>query len=1212
MKKGVSESTFFDHSLKTIVPDAKESISEVEKDHDKFSIFRKDLKLLFTDISDSAVLLLYKKYSDTDQYLENATNAYLDNSGEFSSDKTKADAQVRLERIKLDHLQQTDATKPNTTSNYEYKSRKRRLDSSQNQETSKYFFDKSNNRLNKKAVTATNKTQSRTSLTKKKNVEEKVKLDIKEASINMIEDKVFWKKYIGTLNIPCWCTRSVYGLKSIYMENKLVFTKPQDSDVVYVSHQAENSSHRRELGRVAEELAEIIGPLMDEKAVVFESKLFFVDGERLSTGDTFVIRSDCFLSEHIFENSNVENEDKDLDIQQLKVMKDSTGKIKTGTRLKSSILKLFHRLDLKSVKETENEKKIAESSKPVTAGENDDRHSNDGLDGVKNVISGDPEFRSDEDSSDDAKLTMNQVKDLYKSTESNDLQQSLPLSIPDNFKIELRPYQQQGLSWMLQREKEYELVGLNNDKLDNEVRDYAINQLKMAENSVNPLWREYIWPNVPERLQSLELPPNCSDGFYLNLYKGTCSMVKPVIRSSCKGGILADEMGLGKTITTLSLVLSCPKDIHYERLPLDHIDRIEHYAYNTTLIVVPMALLTQWENEFLKVAKDQDKFRCFIYYGSDTLGNLKKLLCGSAPPTVVLTTYGMIQSEWSRMDKVESFNLARGLFSIKFLRVILDEGHNIRNKSTKTAKAVYALQSDRKWILTGTPIINRLEDLFSLVHYLGLRPWSYHSLWKQCISLPFETGKDVNIAIELLKSILDPILLRRTKNQKDKDGNYLVTLPPKEVFIEKLKFNKKEETIYNWLKEKAVNSFNENFKSGLVFKNYSSILTQLLRLRQVCCHVDLIKTDEPDSSEDVNAIKGNEMEETQQKLSTKVDDEMLSLVKTIEMNEMQQRIPLEEIKQLKKEIYEQYPSFNEVECSICTEAIDLNTCIITECKHCFCLSCLTEHFEFQLKREKLEQNMDEVSNSIPLKAEEVFCPMCRTQINKNRLLRTVEKSNVKVTNIASLDTRDDLLTQKQADGTEINREYFIRPFIPNEQSSKINALLIHLEQIKFEAPGEHVIVFSQFTSFLDIIEAELAKYSGDFKIQKFDGRLNLEQRQRVLAQFETPIPAGENKVSILLLSLKAGGVGLNLTVASRAFLMDPHWNNAIEFQAIDRIHRVGQRKNVEVVRFIMDNSIEERMLAIQARKNQLGEALTMNDEERRKRKLEDLQSLFEE
>lgn len=1216
MEEENSTKRFFDHSLRTVIPsDVSNSQSGdsslspdvgIENEWDQYTKFRDEIKSLLTDIKESSIYLLFKKFSGSENRLQDATNAFLDNCQNFMDEKNHTEACSQVE-MRIKHRCEDEKLPIAKKVKYEYTSRKKQAESAKNYESSKYF-----SRKTKKVDRSKNKSNIQA-------------MDANKESLcsSEIEEKELWKKYIGTLNMSCWCTRSAYSLNSIYLDNRLIFTKPTDSDVVYVSHQAKNSTYRRELGRLTEDTAEFIGPLLDEHAIVFESRLFYVEGERLSTGDTFVIRSDCFLSQQLFEIDSGSLND-DLDLEQLKVMKQSGGSVEAGTRLKSAMLKLFNALALKSVKEQENEQRLANLMEDIDKQDDSEfheLHKNAQLEEITKISSDmdlDTNNESENesitnDTTKESKLTMNQVKDLYKSTELNNLQQSLPESTPNDFRIELRPYQKQGLSWMLQREKEYNLIGINNPVYTDHERSLVVERLKSLENTLNPLWKEYKWPDPPARLQPLNVPLNYPEEFYLNLYKGSCSLTKPLLNSTCKGGILADEMGLGKTITTLSLILSYPKDLQYESL-LDNTDKCKDFAYGTTLIVVPMALLTQWEREFAKVNANQEKHRCFIYYGSDTLGNLKQLLCGKNSPTVVLTTYGMIQSEWSKFSRSEVSSRNCGLFSIKFLRIILDEGHNIRNRTTKTAKAIYNLKSDRRWVLTGTPIINRLEDLFSLVHFLDLKPWSYHSLWKHCISIPFDTGKDVPVAVELLKSILDPILLRRTKNQKDKDGNYLVVLPPKEVTIERLSFNKREKAIYEWLKEKAVNSFNENFKSGMVSKNYSSILTQLLRLRQVCCHIDLIKTGESEAIDDpTNPLIGDKQ---QQKLSTKADDEILSLVEMIETNEKQQKLPIEKIKELKDDIYKLYPSFEDTECSICTEPVNIDTCIITECKHCFCLSCLTEHFEFQQKHTK--ENQEEINEGVNddknkfLKAEEVFCPMCRTQINRNRLFRTVRKKTPTPAEIAKVDTSEAFMTQKTGSGTSSFREYFVRPFIPNEQSSKINALLIHLEQLKQESPGEHVIVFSQFTSFLDIIGNELEKYTEDFKVLRFDGRLNLEQRQHVLNEFDTSSPESQNKVTILLLSLKAGGVGLNLTVASKAFLMDPHWNNAIEFQAIDRLHRVGQLKSVKVIRFIMEGSIEERMLTIQERKNQLGEALTISDEERRKRKLEELQSLFKE
>ncbi|QPG74802.1 hypothetical protein FOA43_002138 [Brettanomyces nanus] len=923
-----------------------------------------------------------------------------------------------------------------------------------------------------------------------------------------------WQRYIGTIEIDCWCTRTTLGSASIGETKYVTVTHPGHFEVVYVDQLDEKTGYKREIGRFNESAAHSVGLLLQGHYIdLILDPVYLPDGI-LHIGDTFIMQADCFVTSVLFPESvssqadaftrafSGSKGDKSLD--------DAT----IGRR--SGVLRLFDLVQLQSPQ-------LNKGHKVVSLGQN---------------------------------LELDQLRDLYKSTQSNSLESQLPETEPCDFNLTLRPYQKHGLSWMLQREGELEEVK-SDTKDDNEV--------------INPLWREYRWPIAPKRITKLVGERDGdSNSFYLNLYDGSCSVEKPVIRSDCMGGILADEMGLGKTITTLSLVLKCPMDsVDTHILP--------NYAYGTTLIVVPMALLSQWEKEFNRV-NNKIKNRCFIYYGADTIDNLKGLLCQkgvNVPPTVILTTYGTIQSEWSRL---ETRSQVQGLFSVKFFRIILDEGHTIRNRSTKTAKASYSLKASRRWLLTGTPIVNRLEDLYSLIRFLEFEPWANHSLWKHFITAPFETGEDLPLAFNLLKSILDPILLRRTKNQRDKNGKLLVELPPKEVVIERLRFNEKEEVIYNWLKERAVSTLNENFRRGLLLKNYSSILTHLLRLRQVCDHIDLIKSQDqgdPDAEDKV----------VQQSITNESDEEALALIREIEVKEAKGKMSIEEMKKIKVDIYSLYPTLEGVECSICTGPIDIKSCVITECKHCFCVGCLKEHFDFQESHDK----------------EQVLCPMCRSEIKKSRLFRTIAKQFVR----GNDEKADVLLTQVY----EVDRNYLVRSFDPYGKSSKINALISHLEQIKEESPGDHVIVFSQFTSFLDIVEEELGKYGNDFHVLKFDGRLGMEQRTNVLKSFEDDDVKGKN-ISVLLISLKAGGVGLNLTVASKAFLLDPHWNNAVEFQAIDRLHRVGQTKSVKVIRFIMQDSIEERMLEIQQKKNRLGEALTLNDEERRKKRIEEIQSLF--
>lgn len=121
------------------------------------------------------------------------------------------------------------------------------------------------------------------------------------------------------------------------------------------------------------------------------------------------------------------------------------------------------------------------------------------------------------------------------------------------------------------------------------------------------------------------------------------------------------------------------------------------------------------------------------------------------------------------------------------------------------------------------------------------------------------------------------------------------------------------------------------------------------------------------------------------------------------------------------------------------------------------------------------------------------------------------------------------------------------------------------------------VVFSQFTSFMTLIEPALEKANMQFL--RLDGSMAQKSRAAVLNKFRDT-----KKFTVLLLSLKAGGVGLNLTAAKRVFMMDPWWSFAVEAQAIDRVHRMGQEDEVRVYRFIVKDSVEERMLKVQERK----------------------------
>ncbi|KAM9862596.1 DEAD/DEAH box helicase [Leucobacter sp. BZR 635] len=151
-------------------------------------------------------------------------------------------------------------------------------------------------------------------------------------------------------------------------------------------------------------------------------------------------------------------------------------------------------------------------------------------------------------------------------------------------------------------------------------------------------------------------------------------------------------------------------------------------------------------------------------------------------------------------------------------------------------------------------------------------------------------------------------------------------------------------------------------------------------------------------------------------------------------------------------------------------------------------------------------------------------------------------------------------------------------------SAKLDALTEHATALSGE--GRRTLVFSQFTSFLDRARARLE--AAGVRTVTLDG--STRNRDAVIAQFR------RGDADVFLISLKAGGIGLNLTEADTVILLDPWWNPASEAQAIDRTHRIGQDRHVHVIRMIAAGTIEEKVLELQRRKQALFAAV-IDDEQ---------------
>src|SRR5699024_964742 len=145
------------------------------------------------------------------------------------------------------------------------------------------------------------------------------------------------------------------------------------------------------------------------------------------------------------------------------------------------------------------------------------------------------------------------------------------------------------------------------------------------------------------------------------------------------------------------------------------------------------------------------------------------------------------------------------------------------------------------------------------------------------------------------------------------------------------------------------------------------------------------------------------------------------------------------------------------------------------------------------------------------------------------------------------------------------------------ESAKLNRLIEYLVEAK--SNGKRVVLFSQFTKMLDIIRKELSKLEMDYHY--LDGQTKKEDRLELTQRFN------EGDKDLFLISLKAGGTGVNLTGGDTVILYDSWWNPAIEDQAADRVHRFGQKKAVQVLRLIARGTIEERINELQEKKRDL-------------------------
>ncbi|XP_023557555.1 transcription termination factor 2 isoform X2 [Octodon degus] len=344
-----------------------------------------------------------------------------------------------------------------------------------------------------------------------------------------------------------------------------------------------------------------------------------------------------------------------------------------------------------------------------------------------------------------------------------------------------------------------------------------------------------------------------------------------------QGGILADDMGLGKTLTMIALILTQKnqeKSKDKGEVALTWISKNDSSVYTShgTLIVCPASLIHHWKNEVEKRV-DSNKLRVYLYHGPNRNPHAKVL----STYDVVITTYSLVAKEIptkKQEEEAPGANLSVEGFSTPLLqivwaRIILDEAHSVKNPRVQTSIAVGKLQARARWAVTGTPIQNNLLDMYSLLKFLRCSPFDDFNLWKSQVDNGSRKGG------ERLSILTKSLLLRRMKDQLDASGKPLVTLPQREFQLHRLKLSKDEEAVYNVFfatSRSALQSYLNRCENGktqterspdnpfrrvqgsgsselrcLVASDLQKastihILSQLLRLRQCCCHLSLLKS----------------------------------------------------------------------------------------------------------------------------------------------------------------------------------------------------------------------------------------------------------------------------------------------------------------------------------------------------------------------------------
>ncbi|KAI1281111.1 P-loop containing nucleoside triphosphate hydrolase protein [Xylaria sp. FL0933] len=656
-------------------------------------------------------------------------------------------------------------------------------------------------------------------------------------------------------------------------------------------------------------------------------------------------------------------------------------------------------------------------------------------------------------------------------------------------------------------------------------------------------------------------------------------------RNECRGGIIADDMGIGKTVQAIACMQANPPS-----------KKALRDGQSANLIVVPnQGIGTQWGHELERHANIPiDNVCSYVGGGKTTALTLR------AHPYII-ATYSQVERDFRLFNSGKKNEKGR-LFEVEFYRIILDEGDNIKNYNGSTSKACANLKAKFKWVLSGTPLRNSVNECLPYFRFLGIdiheHPDEFANKWGQPESNRVHDRIMQILAKRMLRREAGQIYLRRemcelpSSHFEDK----LIPITDEEKIVsshlqQAMRRAEEESTLEEG---NDTDDQDEDEEIGPEIPK-SNFWVRQARLRQASDHPFLLEScikDFMNPHEIERLVSELGKIELKENLSCKIprsDDIFGSQPGGLSIYQ----IALD----IKHHIYDVMLSRNNDENGGCIECFTMAELQSLECGHVMCRACYrsqigaaaTEH-RSKLKCFRCGKTVACIP-TIKAEPDDIKCPPRREPMKpRNEVLQTTDGRSVSVYLPSEVNKRSpgDDFNGVQPRSQDLSSRWLKKcddeDLITISTKTKIAIEIVTGWQK--EAPDDKIVIFTEWITTAKVLGRLLNRFH--IKFVYYNGQISVKSRDKNLNDFKC-----NSDIKVIVMTMGAGNCGLNITNANRMVIMNPWWNHAAEAQAFGRIKRFGQRKETYLIRLFAKDTIDERIYKLQNdKKEEIGGAMS--------------------